>query len=1100
MQKNSSQENNFDTGFTMIDKEYKHRQGLSFLDKKEEENIDFSSFEQAEMTRKQKLKVDFIEYIIIFCCLVSIGLSIISYNIQFNELPEMYSTNSVILSFISFITVCMIVLVFFKNYHYKRLKIQRKEAPKDFPLSEIFGWKKIIAEFIFISIHPNIICQNYKIRFYSGQINNYYYYNLNDILTMICSFKSSYLLGLLLFRTAFGTSRSGRVTSMFGCTISLRFIIKCILKQKPLSALTTLLLYGVLFFGFLIMVAESPIDKVVLHDIKFSYQNSCWLVIITMTTVGYGDINPMTEIGKLVIIFISLFGIVVVSLMVVIISKELEFSGPEGNAYTVLRKLQYKEQLKISAIKMQRSCVRYHVMDDGSKKIRLSATNPMDKSAQMVNIEVFKKIRRDYKMIGEASLFEEVGRNFAICFNHMTDIKDMLNEEKSGFMNETTIDSDHERTSKLDNKKSIENNASSEIKTERSKKSNHKPGFEKDNIQSSIVSTERKIKTKRDSVINTDSTSPKTLRIVESLGPKQQHKMEQQVNQEKQNEHEFIPNVSSLNKENQDRKDSLNYADLLSSIDNNTDFFPNNQQQNEKQKKVYAIANTRKPVEIQSSTIFDVENQNLIQERSSEYNMDSNSVSNNDHQSNFKQNCKKNDTEYNQKNVFTKQNLLISNKFQDFKNTENNSASSNFNSKKLDQIIIQKNNTSPSDQNVHTKTDSSLIRNSSQKTIFSNINHGISQKNKFDVKNSSNDYYKNTNDILKKIDNDLNYQLFKILSETPPNTEINNSNLITDSNIKLPRSDSISQWGMNQDMISQYNPMSDKEMIHLTKSNKNKTDDQNFNNLGTTADYIRKETLKTKNDNMHGGKKNILSPAKKKVQEIRKKKGFNNKGSYSLNNRKLKNQLDNTKLSSKNSDSKSSASRRFSVCKSKISYSPLKISQRKDRYKNRPSKINLLSGIQNISPNLLITKSEYEIKKSLSFEDINEPDESPRSKNNSTINLLKPERIKLGQKHNQNNLLIKKFRSEEHINSQRDIKDDPNSINIQKMGDLQEFTLSPHIITVQNSSNKQSNLITNRENKDKTLTRNNFKTESKPANQYSRQRNSIIAEAREEDS
>lgn len=142
----------------------------------------------------------------------------------------------------------------------------------------------------------------------------------------------------MCFRTQFGSSRCGRVTSMFGCQANLRFIIKCYLKKQPLRSVLLGLIYGILFFGFLSMIAESPMNRLHTLEPDRNYVNSCWMVVITMTTVGYGDIFPRTYLGKCTMIFVSLFGIIVVSTMVVIIQNELDFNGPEGNAYTVVRR------------------------------------------------------------------------------------------------------------------------------------------------------------------------------------------------------------------------------------------------------------------------------------------------------------------------------------------------------------------------------------------------------------------------------------------------------------------------------------------------------------------------------------------------------------------------------------------------------------------------------------------------------------------------------------------------------------------------------------------------------------------------------------------
>jgi len=50
------------------------------------------------------------------------------------------------------------------------------------------------------------------------------------------------------------------------------------------------------------------------------YFNALYLVMITMTTVGYGDIAPKTTTGKVIIMFTAIWGAVMISFVVIMVS------------------------------------------------------------------------------------------------------------------------------------------------------------------------------------------------------------------------------------------------------------------------------------------------------------------------------------------------------------------------------------------------------------------------------------------------------------------------------------------------------------------------------------------------------------------------------------------------------------------------------------------------------------------------------------------------------------------------------------------------------------------------------------------------------------
>ena len=71
---------------------------------------------------------------------------------------------------------------------------------------------------------------------------------------------------------------------------------------------------------------------------------SCmWNVIITLGTVGYGELFPKTLFGRMVAILICFWGIIILSIFVVTINSFLEFSINEDKSYSLLINLLYKK-------------------------------------------------------------------------------------------------------------------------------------------------------------------------------------------------------------------------------------------------------------------------------------------------------------------------------------------------------------------------------------------------------------------------------------------------------------------------------------------------------------------------------------------------------------------------------------------------------------------------------------------------------------------------------------------------------------------------------------------------------------------------------------
>jgi len=87
-----------------------------------------------------------------------------------------------------------------------------------------------------------------------------------------------------------------------------------------------------------------------------------WCVIITMTTVGFGDFVPKTYLGRVIAILACIWGNFLISLMVISLTVSSEFTVPaHRKAYESIIRKGEEEKHKRNAAKVIYSLLAYNV-------------------------------------------------------------------------------------------------------------------------------------------------------------------------------------------------------------------------------------------------------------------------------------------------------------------------------------------------------------------------------------------------------------------------------------------------------------------------------------------------------------------------------------------------------------------------------------------------------------------------------------------------------------------------------------------------------------------------------------------------------------------
>lgn len=120
------------------------------------------------------------------------------------------------------------------------------------------------------------------------------------------------------------------------------FAFKAIMKESSYKVLIVSLLISLPMLSYTLRLFEQKVQTTSFNNLT----TSAWCVLITMTTVGYGDIYPESHMGRLVGVVCSFWGVCFVSLFVVALTNITNFDFSEKKAFMLLQRLQAKEVLR----------------------------------------------------------------------------------------------------------------------------------------------------------------------------------------------------------------------------------------------------------------------------------------------------------------------------------------------------------------------------------------------------------------------------------------------------------------------------------------------------------------------------------------------------------------------------------------------------------------------------------------------------------------------------------------------------------------------------------------------------------------------------------
>jgi voltage-gated potassium channel len=216
-----------------------------------------------------------------------------------------------------------------------------------------------------------------------------------------------------------------RLFKVFRYTQSVNFLLK-VFVEKKFEFLTLFM-----FFGFMVFFASTVIyifEGDGSNDKINSFLDAIYWAVITITTVGFGDITPQTNEGRFVTMFLIIGGISLISFMTSIITTSMTAKLEEVKSYQVINEASklksfilicgYGKMGEVLSHELYRTKEKFVVIDINDAQIDLAKKNGyLALKADGSDIDILKELRCDTKLKYAVALTNDDALNLSIILS-----------------------------------------------------------------------------------------------------------------------------------------------------------------------------------------------------------------------------------------------------------------------------------------------------------------------------------------------------------------------------------------------------------------------------------------------------------------------------------------------------------------------------------------------------------------------------------------------------------------------------------------------------------------------------------------------------------
>eukprot|EP00347_Sterkiella_histriomuscorum_P003133 403365464 len=381
--------------------------GAEVIDEVEEQKLIAQDEVRISNIAFSKKKVS--EFVSCYFAILGVGCTIVASEINFfynlDDKNKEHVQTMLIIANVS--TLFLILSIVASNLLYIQWKKTKSKLAQLDNLINTGLWKQIILEVLLslVMSYPSLYGSTYIET--ANDFSNGRIFITNDLLLCFMIFCRVHFFVRGIIQLSFYTNpRAQRVCHIYGIDATNSFALKSIMIDYSWLITAVSAMISLFILAYSIRLFERQLQQNFYH-----ITTSMWYVLITMTTVGYGDVYAMSHAGRAIAIICAFIGVMIVSMFVVCLYNILQFDQSQEKSFNLLERLQLKDFLRIYAVGMLASTYKIKIL---RRKIREARHN----------YELDRKLRHQLKMLKRQ--FQNYQQNFQKISKNLKNISDPI--------------------------------------------------------------------------------------------------------------------------------------------------------------------------------------------------------------------------------------------------------------------------------------------------------------------------------------------------------------------------------------------------------------------------------------------------------------------------------------------------------------------------------------------------------------------------------------------------------------------------------------------------------------------------------------------------